>query len=187
MKHQRFVDLLFIHDFNGTKAYAEAYGVKENSARAAAARLLANVSVSDAIAHRVKHLTETADVTVERVLKELVRMAWVDIGGAFDEKGALKPIHDIPEDVRRAIISIESDELWETVEYQEPQAQGGSLKRERKELIGYTKKVKFADKKGSNELLGKYLKMFVERHEFGLTDDLLGLLEQGRQRVANAR
>jgi hypothetical protein len=73
------------------------------------------------------------------------------------------------------------------VEYQEPQAKGGSLTRERKELIGYTKKVKFADKRGSNELLGKYLKMFVEKHEFGFTDDLLEVLQKGRQRVANAR
>lgn len=186
LKQQRFVDE-YLKDLNATKAYERVYGVKNDTADANGPRLLGNARVAAAIAHAAEERAKNAGVTVERVLKELVRMAWVDISEAYDENGALKPIHDIPEDVRRAIVSIETDEIWESVDYQEPQASGGSLTRQRKELIGYTKKVKFADKRGSNELLGKYLKMFVERHEFGFTDDLLGLLEQGRQRVANAR
>jgi len=181
----RFVEE-FAVDCNATQAAIRA-GYSQRTARQIGYENLTKPYIQQAIKTRLQQHTEAVGVTVERVLKELVRMAWVDISGAFDEKGALKPIHEIPEDVRRAIVSIESDEIWETVEYQEPQAQGGSLTRERKELIGYTKKVKFADKKGSNELLGKYLKMFVERHEWGLTDDLLDLITEGRARVAGAR
>jgi phage terminase small subunit len=185
-KQQRFVEE-YLKDLNATRAYSRTYDVIGPTAEVNGCRLLSNAKVQHAVAKAAEQRAKDAGVTVERVLKELVRMAWVDISEAYTETGALKSIHEIPEDVRRAIVSIETDEIWETVEYQEPQAKGGSLTRERKELIGYTKKVKFADKRGSNELLGKYLKMFVEKHEFGFTDDLLEVLQKGRQRVANAR
>lgn len=162
VKQQRFVDE-YLKDLNATKAYTRAYDVKETSARAAAARLLANVSISSAIAHAAEERTKNAGVTVERVLQELTRMAWVDIAGAYDANGLLKPIHEIPEDVRRAIVSIEVDELY----------QG---KGEDRVLLGYTRKVKLADKKGSNELLGKYLKMFIDQIEHSATGTLAELL-----------
>lgn len=166
-KQQRFVDEYLI-DLNATKAYARAYDVKETSARAASARLLANVSISKAIAHAAEERTKNAGVTVERVLKELTRMAWVDIAEAYDENGALKPIHDIPEDIRRAIVSIEVDEIWEW--------RGSGEDRERIQ-IGETKKIKLADKKGSNELLGKYLKMFIDQMEHTASGTLAELLK----------
>lgn len=175
-KQVRFVEEYPI-DCNATRAAIRA-GYSKKTANEQAARLLANVSIRAAIDSGLAKRTEAVEVTVERVLKEIVRMAWVDIGEAYDENGSLKPIHEIPEDVRRAIVAIEVDEIWEWE---------GSGEDRKRVQIGETKKVKFADKRGSNELLGKYLKMFVERHEFGLTDDLLQMLNEARQRVANAR
>lgn len=177
LKQQRFVDEYLI-DLNATKAYARVYGVPIKTADANGPRLLGNARVASAIAHAAEERAKNAGVTVERVLKELIRMAWVDIGDAFDENGALKSIHEIPEDVRRAIVSIEVDELWEWE---------GSGEDRKRVQIGETKKVKFADKKGSNELLGKYLKMFVDRLEHGLSDDMAELLREARERLANVR
>lgn len=166
-KHQRFIDEYLI-DLNATQAYARVYGVKTKVAEAAGCRLLGNVKVASAIAHAAEERTKNAGVTVERVLKELTRMAWVDIAEAYDENGALKPIHDIPEDIRRAIVSIEVDEIWEW--------QGSGENRERIQ-IGETKKIKLADKKGSNELLGKYLKMFIDQMEHSASGTLAELLK----------
>lgn len=172
---QMLFALEYLLDLNATRAYRKVYGAKnDNVAAAAGARLLRNVKVAPYIQRALEKATVAAEVTVERVLAEIKRMAWVDIGDAYDDTGMFKPLKDMPEDVRRAIVSIEVDELWE-----------GS--GEDRVQVGVTRKVRFADKKGTNELLGKYLKMFVERHEFGLTEDLIALLQAGRQRVANAR
>lgn len=150
---QMLFALEYLLDLNATRAYRKVYGAKnDNVAAAAGARLLRNVKVAPYIQRALEKATSAAEVTVERVLAEIKRMAWVDIGEAYDEHGMFKPLKEMPEDVRRAIVSIEVDELWE-----------GS--GEDRVQIGITRKVKFADKKGSNELLGKYLKMFVERME----------------------
>lgn len=166
-KHARFVEEYLI-DLNATQAYSRVYGVKTKVAEANGCRLLGNAKVAHAIAKGAEERTKEAGVTVERVLRELTRMAWVDIAGAYDENGALKPIHEIPEDVRRAIVAIEVDEIWGW--------QGSGEKRERVQ-IGETKKVKFADKRGSNELLGKYLKMFVDQIEHSASGTLAELLK----------
>jgi phage terminase small subunit len=176
---QMLFALEYLLDHNATRAYRKVYGAKnDNVAAAAGARLLRNVKVAPYIQRALEKTTDAAEVTVERVLAEIKRMAWVDIGEAYDEDGSLKALKDMPEDVRRAIVAIEIDEIWDW--------EGSGEDRHRVQ-IGITRKVKFADKRGSNELLGKYLKMFVERHEFGLTDDLLEKLQQGERRVANAR
>lgn len=172
---QTLFALEYLIDLNATRAYRKVYDAKnDNVAAVEGSRLLKNPKVAPYIQRTLEKATLAAEVTVERVLAELKRMAWVDIGEAYNEDGSFKALKDMPEDVRRAIVSIEVDEIWE----------GSGADRVQ---VGVTKKVRFADKRGSNELLGKYLKMFVERHEFGLTDDLLAVLEAGRQRVANAR
>jgi phage terminase small subunit len=175
-KQLRFIEE-FTVDCNATQAAIRA-GYSQRTARQIGYENLTKPYIQQAIKNRMEKHTEAVGVTVERVLKELVRMAWVDIGEAYDENQCLKPLSEIPEDVRRAIVSIETDEIWEWE---------GSGEDRKRVQVGVTKKIKFADKRGSNELLGKYLKMFVERHEFGLTDDLLDLMELGRKRAANGR
>lgn len=167
--------LEYLLDLNATRAYHKVYGAKnDNVAAASGARLLRNAKVAPYISRALDKAAAASEITVERVLQEVKRMALVDIGEAYNPDGTFKALTEMPEDVRRAIVAIEVDELW------------AGTGEDRKQ-VGVVKKVRFADKKGTNELLGKYLKMWVERHEYGLTDDLLALLQAGRQRVANAR
>src|SRR5215469_17469635 len=71
-KHEAFVQAYVTNGMNGTRAYRLAYpGCKsDDAARAAAARLLANVSVAGA---------ERAEVTAEEVLRELKLIGFSDI------------------------------------------------------------------------------------------------------------
>ena len=62
------------------------------------------------------------------------------------------PIKDIPKAVRKAISGVEVEELFEG-------------KGEDRVHVGTLRKVKFWDKVKSWELLGKHLKLFVERTE----------------------
>lgn len=111
-----------------------------------------NVNVARAIDEAMKRRAARVEVTVDDVLRELLCFARTDIGQAFDEQGRLKALKDMPEEVRRAISGIETEELF-----------GGS--GEDRVEIGQVRKIKFWDKAKGLELLGKHLKMWTEKVE----------------------
>ncbi len=149
-KQQKFVDAYLIEP-HATKA-AMAAGYSAKTADVQGCRLLRNVQIAAAVAAATAKASAKAGVTAEVILGELLRIARADIGEAYDEDGNLMSIKDIPEDVRRAISGLETEELFE------------GFGRER-EHIGTTKKVRFWAKGSALEKLGKHLKLFVERHE----------------------
>ena len=75
-KQMRFVDEWLI-DFNGTQAAIRA-GYSEKTAAATAARLLRNVNIQNEISRRQKDLQRRTEVTQERVVMELARVAFAD-------------------------------------------------------------------------------------------------------------
>ena len=79
----------------------------------------------------------------DKLVQELMRIAWYDPGKLFYEDGTRIPVHLLDEDTRRAVASVE-DEIEDG-------------KR--------TQYVKMCDKKGAGELLGKYLKMWTDKTE----------------------
>jgi phage terminase small subunit len=80
-KHLAFIDQYFLCHFNGTEAYERVYKTKDrNVARAAAARLLANVSIQQEISDRLTAVHMGAD----EVLKRLADIARGDIADFLD-------------------------------------------------------------------------------------------------------
>lgn len=110
-------------------------------------------------------LLARSDWSFQRVLKEIQLLGTVDIRKAFNDSGGLKPIQDIPEDVARAIVGIESVELFEG-------------KGENRERIGELKKIKFSDKIRALELMGKQLSMFKEQVEHSGVVGIEKLIEE---------
>lgn len=147
---ERFIEEYLI-DLNATQAAIRA-GYSPKTANEQGARLLANASVRHKIDALKQARSERTEITADVVLKELLRLARVDISQAFDERGWLKDLKDIPEDVRRAISGIETQELF-------------SGDSDQKSIIGVTRKVKFWDKTKALELLGKHLKLFTDKLE----------------------
>ncbi len=88
----------------------------------------------------------------ELVIAGIRAIADLDLAEAYDAQGALKPMHQIPEHIRRAIAAVEVAELYE--------GQGQDRR-----LAGQTSKLKLVSKEKALELLGKYRKMFVDRIE----------------------
>jgi len=76
-------------------------------ARFQAARLLTNANVQAALEAAESERRERTGVTPERVLRDIDRLANLDVGLLNDEQGRLKPIHTLPLEVRRAIESVE--------------------------------------------------------------------------------
>lgn len=111
-KRQRFVEEYLV-DLNATKA-AERAGYSKKTANEQGARLLANVSVRDAIEKMKAERAGRVGITLDRVILELSRLAIVDPRGLYDETtGKLKPPKDWTDDQAAAISSIETLEEFE--------------------------------------------------------------------------
>lgn len=141
-KQNQFV-AQFLVDGNATQAAIRA-GYSAKTAYSAGERLLRNVDVARAVADAQKRRLERVELKADDVLRELLTFAKVDPSQAFDARGRLLPLRDMPEDVRRAISAVEMSR--------------GRLSR-----------VKFWDKTRGLELLGKYLQMFSEKVEHNHT------------------
>jgi phage terminase small subunit len=145
-------EILFIYFYcsngnNGTDAAIKA-GYKPANAKTQASRMLATARIKAEVDRVMGKSLAKLEITVERVLNEIARLAFADIRNCFNADGTLKPLHELDDDTAAAlvgmdVIEIENDGTTRVV----------------------AKKFKFADKKGSLELLGKHLKMFVDRVE----------------------
>ena len=138
-------------DLNAAQAAVRA-GYSAKTAESCGPRLLRNAQVRKEVERLQEERAKRLDLTADDVLAELVRIARVDIGEAYDEKGRLRPLKDIPEDVRRAIAGVEVVELFEGAG--EERVQSGELK-----------KLKLWDKVKALELLAKHLGLLRDKVE----------------------
>ena len=145
---KRFCDEYLI-DLNATRAYKVAYQncKKDETASAAGSRMLGNVKVQEYIAGKQKEIEKRTEVTQDMVIKELAKIAFLDIRKLYTENGQLRNVADIDDDTAGAISSLETLEEYD----------GYGDDREK---IGDTQKVKLLDKTKALELLGKHLGMF---------------------------
>ena len=166
-KQKRFADEWLV-DLNGTRAYKTAYPSvkKDETAKAAASRLLTNVNVKAYIQERQKEREKRTEITQDRVLHELALIAFakasdyarvVEKDAMVEVDGNMVPVLD--EDGNqvkyRTVEPILTDELTE----------------DQKKAIAVIKKgrdgfeIKPYSKIQALELLGKHLGMFTEKVE----------------------
>lgn len=103
-------------------------------------------------------LSARAEWAMERVLAEIQLIGTVDIRRAYDDSGELLPINEMPDDVARALVSVDisEDEAGRT-----------------------NKRIKLIDKLKALELMGKNFGMFIDRHEIDLGKQTLEALVSG--------
>lgn len=159
-KQQRFV-AEYLVDLNATQAAVRA-GYSPRTAHAIGHELLTKPEIRKAVGAAEKKHLERLDAKGQKVLDELAHFAHSDVGEAFDENGALLPLKQMPERVRRAIASIEVLE--------ETDSEGV--------VIGHLKKVKFWPKDKGLELLGKHQRLFVDKVEHDVGPSLEELLRE---------
>lgn len=151
-KQRAFVDEYLI-DFNGTQAAIRA-GYSSKTANEQAAGLLAKVSIQKLLAERKAARVQRTEITQDRVLQELARLAFLDIRKAFKEDGSLKPIQDLDDETAAAIAGID------VVEMAGAAAIGGDGIDH---IPLQTKKIKLAEKKGALELLMRHMGMLNDK------------------------
>jgi phage terminase small subunit len=156
---QRMFCLAYLGEarFNGTQA-AIAAGYSRKTAAKIASENLRKPEICEFLRQTMDKLQADQEDSAKRTVAELERLGHYDIGEAFDELGRLKPIHEIPEALRRCIIGMEVVEYFEPVE--DPES--GKVRRQQ---VGVLKKVKWAPKVEALALLGKKDRIFAERVE----------------------
>jgi phage terminase small subunit len=161
-KQKIFADEYLI-DLNATRAYRVAYPAvkKEETAAAAAARMLRNVKVATYIQERMQERQKRTEITQDRVLQELAAIAFAKATNYAEVKDGqviIKDTKKLDEQQARAIAGIEEGK--------------------------FGIKVKLNDKEKALELLGRHLGMFKDKLEVsGLEEEknkLGDILEQLR-------
>jgi phage terminase small subunit len=150
----------YLVDLNANQAAIRA-GYAPKSAHVNGPRLLKRADVQARLQELRARREERLEVRADDVVRELFRLAMCDIGKAFDADGNLLPLHQMPEDVRRAIAGVEVSTRF---------TDDGQ--------VATVTKVKWWDKTRGLEMLGKHLKMFVDRHEHEVGATLAKLLEE---------
>lgn len=148
-KQSKFVKEYLV-DLNLTKAAIRA-GYAPKRADATAYNLLRNTEISTAIREEMEARAKRTEITQDRVLLEIARLAFNDPRKAFDENGALKPIQEWPDEVAAAVSSIKINEIKDS--------EGNH--------IGETKEIKFWDKGKQIELAGRHLGMWNDKLTLG--------------------
>jgi len=140
--HEAFVREYLV-DLNGTAA-AKRAGYSEKTAHVIAHQLLKIPLVRLAIQEGMDSRAKRIEITADRVLQELAKLAFVNTQDLYDDIGNLIPVQDLPRETAAAIHSIK---VISTA--------GSSALQE----------IKLHDKKTSLELLGKHLVLFTDKKE----------------------
>lgn len=158
-KQRRFIDE-YPKDWNVVNAVERAGYDVANRANASyiGKSLLKQPLVKAAIDEKRKRLATKADITAERTLEEIRRVAFFDFRKLFNPDGSLKNPEDMDDETASVVSSVEVFEEYEG-------------KGEDRKLIGYTKKVRLWDKIRALENLGKNLGLFKEIMEHHGTID----------------
>lgn len=145
VRRKVFVERYLVNGNNATEA-AKFAGFSEKTAASQGARLLAHPAVKALIGTRAEQVVVAAQLTTERWAKEMACIAHFDPGELYDPDGNLIPIHQLPEHVRRAIGSVDTERRREG-------------RGEEAETVTTTK-IKIWDKNAALANVGKHLGMF---------------------------
>ena len=127
-------------DFHQTNAAIRA-GYPPKGAAVAATRMLKNAKIQARIAEIRAKASAKTGISLERALDQLGAMAFADPADMYHpHTGDLLPVDQMPESIRRAIISIEVDEI-----------EVNGMK------MGVTKKIKLAPKDKATDMIMKHL------------------------------
>ncbi|WP_312588187.1 terminase small subunit [Comamonas terrigena] len=187
-KQERFVAEYLI-DLNATQA-AIRTGYSAKTAASQGARLLKQGGVARAVQAAQQARAMRTEITQDRVLQELARIAFFDIRRLYRADGSMKDPCELDADTAAALASIEVKEELERGggedALQEPSASsavsasasvssapahGGAPRRRRGEQVaGYTIKTRVFDKVATLQLAMRHL---------GMLNDKLGLSAPG--------
>lgn len=153
-----YIEAMISNGGNKREAALKAGAKNDIAADQYAARMSRNVTVQAEITRRQAEVLAKAQIdtgiSVNKTLREVGRLSYVDLSKCFDAEGNALEIHEIPEDVRAAIAGFEMVEELELID----DGKGGKIKQHK----GWLKKFKFHDKNAALEKLMKHFGQYRE-------------------------
>lgn len=177
-RHEVFCREYAIHK-NGTKAYLQAFpGCKPSTARVNSSDLLTKTDIVLRVRAIRRERMERLEITHEKILDELAKIAFLDPRGFFREDGSVLPVMEMDPDVVAALDSLKVKTL-------EKSTDDGVTR-----VVQITE-IKHASKKSALELLMRYKEMITDKLSadlthagaVGVTDDV-AKLEQLRSKFS---
>lgn len=167
-KQKRFAREYLI-DRNATQAAIRA-GYSERTAHAQGCRLLKHAEVQALVAGKTEAIAAKLEITAERVLQEMARLAFGDIRKIFGPQGELLPIDQIDDDTAAGLAGVE----FVTVNLGEG-------------VVEHVAKIKTVDKTKALEMLGRHLQLFKDKIEVEVNQGLADRMAAARQRRQQAK
>jgi phage terminase small subunit len=159
--------LVFIVEYVNGASLRDA-ALRAGYSASAGYRLIKLPEVMEGVVLERARQLKALEVSEARVIQELAKIAFLNARDLFNEDGTVKSIQELSETAGAAIAGIDVEELWEG-------------RGENRAQYGTIKKIKFTDKKGALELLGRYLKLWTDKLEVSGSDDLATKLRKARQ------
>lgn len=163
-KQARFVDEYLV-DLNATQAAIRA-GYSAKTANEQGARLLANVSVQNAIRERQEVLKMKTEITQEWVVERYRRIVeGCDKRLFFNDDGSVKPPSQWSAEMGLAVAGFEVQELGD------------------EGLAVSVSKLRFQDAKATLDSLARHLGMFKDKVEVSVDESLAERLARAKERL----
>lgn len=172
-KQQAFVNEYLV-DLNAAKAAVRA-GYSAKSASVQAADMMSWPKILNAISERMQEREVRTEITQDRVLKEIARVAFFDIRRLYRADSSPLPISELDDDTAAALAGLDIHEEFET------DAEGNKV------FIGYTKKYRMNGKVEALTLAGRHLGMWNDKLQVDVRNGLADRLADARQRVKERR
>ena len=156
----------YIVDLNATKA-AERAGYSAKSAYSQGHRLLKDGEVKAEIQRLMDQRGERLEITADKVLQELGKLAFFDVRSLFNSDGSPKNIHELDGNSAAAVAGLEVHELFDGA-------------GDQKHAYGLCRKIRLADKGQNLERLAKHLQLFNEKPDGddGLMNELIDAINR---------
>lgn len=143
----------YIVDFNATQAAIRS-GYSEKTAKEIGCENLTKPNIKQKIDKLIDDRAKRTEITADRVLVELSRLAFADIRDIFTDDGGLLKPSDMGDDIASSVQSVEVVTRLD-----------GEKDSDGNQVPEYVHRIKLSDKKASLELLGKHLKLFTDKVE----------------------
>ena len=168
---QRHFVFEYLVDLDATRA-ALAAGYETHLAKSVGARLLKYPGVRRLIDEIQDSRFRSLNITGERVLKEVARLAFIDARKFFNEDGTVRDISTLDDDTAAALSGFEVSEIIQ---------RNGNKEST---VVGHVKKIKLADKGENLERLGRHLGLFTPKVEVQVTGTVEHILSEREQEDA---
>jgi phage terminase small subunit len=195
------------------RAAALRAGYSESYASANAYRILLRPDVQAIVAAQRAAAQRRTAVTIDMVIGELAKLAFADPRDLFTPEGRLKPMHSLDDASAASIAALEvltttprstagrvarsrkgagagegisegeGARAGEGAASADAPGGGGDAVEAACDMSAELRKIKRWDKVRALELLGRYLGLFKDRLEVGVSQDLAASIEAARQRV----